>query len=119
MTTVLLVDDHPDVLEVTAYMLEDAGYDVICATTSQQAQELVSQRSGDIDVVVTDLHLSQGVSGVEMGLAMRRNGLDCPFLVVSGGAEPEQIASQDGMSYLSKPFNRESLLQKITELARD
>jgi DNA-binding NtrC family response regulator len=114
-TTVLLVDDHPDVLEVTACMLEDAGYDVICASGPQQAQELASQRN--IDVVVSDLNLSQGVSGVEMGLAMRRSGLDCPMLLVSGGARPERAVMQDWMSYLAKPFDRQSLLQKLDELA--
>jgi DNA-binding NtrC family response regulator len=115
-TTVLLVEDNPDVLEITAYMLEDAGYDVICANTSEQARKLASSRS-DIDVVVTDLHLTQGTSGVEMGMDMRRNGLDCPLLVMSGAARPEQTAQHDWMSYLSKPFDRQTLLQKVYELA--
>jgi CheY-like chemotaxis protein len=116
MTTVLLVDDHPDVIEVTACMLEEEGYQVICATTPQQAQQLASERS-DIDVVVTDLHLSHGLNGVEMGMAMRLKGLKCPLLVMSGGLEPERGVMQDWMSYLPKPFDRQSLLRKVTELA--
>ena len=113
---VLLVEDNPDVLEVTACMLEDAGYEVICANTSQQARELASGRS-DIGVVVTDLNLPQGASGIEMGMDMRRNGLACPLLVVSGGMRPELTTQYDWMGYLPKPYNREALLQKITELA--
>jgi DNA-binding NtrC family response regulator len=115
-TTVLLVEDNPDVLEITAYMLEDAGYDVICANTPEQARKLASNRA-DIDMIVTDLHLHQGANGVEMGMDMRRNGLDCPLLVMSGGVGPEQAAQHDRMGYLPKPFNREALLQKISELA--
>lgn len=115
-TTVLLVEDNPDVLEVTACMLEDAGYDVICANSPEQARELACGRS-DISVVVTDLHLTQGASGIEMGMDMRRNGLDCPLLVVSGGVRPELTKQYDWMGYLPKPYNREALLQKIIELA--
>jgi DNA-binding NtrC family response regulator len=104
-----------DVIEVTACMLEEEGYQVICATTPQQAQQLASERS-DIDVVVTDLHLSHGLNGVEMGMAMRLKGLKCPLLVMSGGLEPERGVMQDWMSYLPKPFDRQSLLRKVTEL---
>jgi DNA-binding NtrC family response regulator len=116
--TVLLVEDHPDVLEITAYMLEDGGYDVLCASGSEQARELVSSH-GKIDMVITDLHLAQGVNGVEMGLDMRRRGLDCPLLVMSGGDEPEQALREARMSYLSKPFTQQSLLLKVSELAGD
>jgi DNA-binding NtrC family response regulator len=115
-TTVLLVEDNPDVLEITAFMLEDAGYDVICANTPEQAREVALRRS-DIDVVVTDLHLAQDTNGVDMGVDMRRDGLDCPLLVMSGAVRPEQTAQHDWMSYLPKPFDRETLLQKVGELA--
>jgi DNA-binding NtrC family response regulator len=114
--TVLLVEDNPDVLEVTACMLEDAGYEVICANTPEQAREAASARS-DIGVVVTDLNLTHGSSGIEMGMDMRRNGLDCPLLVVSGDMRPELATKYDWMGYLPKPYNREALLRKITELA--
>lgn len=114
--TVLLVEDHPDVLEITAYMLEDGGYDVLCASGSDQARELAS-RHEKIDVIITDLNLSQGANGVEMGLDMRRQGLDCPLLIISGGEEPEQARCEARMSYLSKPFTQQSLLQKVSELA--
>lgn len=114
--TVLLVEDQPDVREITAYMLEDGGYDVLCADGYAQAKELVS-RHQKIDVIITDLHLSPDTNGVEMGLDMRRQGLDCPVLIMSGSGEPEQAVEQARMSYLPKPFSRESLLRKVSELA--
>lgn len=122
-TTVLLVDDQPDILEITAYMLEDAGYDVICAKDSDEAKQRAREqasRQREIGVVVTDLHLPHGGNGIEMGVDMRRNGLlTCPWLIVSGSVEPWQISQHDWMSYLPKPFAREALLQKIIALACD
>jgi DNA-binding NtrC family response regulator len=117
-TTVLLVEDQADVLEITAFMLEDAGYDVLCAHGAEQAIDMVSDRP-DIGVVVTDLHLPRGVSGIDMGMNMRRNGLKCPLLVMSGALTPEHVSEHAWMGYLPKPFGREALLQKISALACD
>lgn len=116
MTTVLLVDDNRDVLEVTAFMLEDAGYEVVAANSSEQAMQVASLRP-DIGVVVTDLNLRQGMSGVEMGRAMHEEGLKCPMIVMSGDSEPPEEGWQSWMKYLAKPFDRKTLLAAITEHA--
>lgn len=113
--TVLLVEDHPEVREITAFMLEDAGYDVICANDGDEARQAVAGRD-DIDVVITDLHLPHGASGIDMGMALREGGLKCPMLVVSGALTPDQTSEHDWIDYLPKPFNREALLQKIMAL---
>lgn len=117
MKTVLLVDDNRDVLEVTAFMLEDAGYEVVAASSSEQALEVASTRQDDIGVVLTDLNLRQGMSGIEMGVAMHEEGLTCPMIVMSGDIEPPQTAMQSWMTYLSKPFDRKTLLKAITAYA--
>jgi two-component system chemotaxis response regulator CheY len=96
MKTVLLVDDNRDVLEVTAFMLEDAGYEVVAAHNSEQAMQVASVRP-DIGIVVTDLNLRQGMSGIEMGKAMHEEGLKCPMIVMSGDSEPHGDALQSWM----------------------
>lgn len=116
MKTVLLVDDNRDVLEVTAFMLEDAGYEVVAANSSEQALRVASVRS-DIGVVVTDLNLRHGMSGIEMGVAMHEDGLKCPMIVMSGDSEPPSTGWQSWMKYLPKPFDRKTLLAAITEHA--
>jgi two-component system chemotaxis response regulator CheY len=116
MKTVLLVDDNRDVLEVTAFMLEDAGYEVVAAHNSEQAMQVASVRP-DIGIVVTDLNLRQGMSGIEMGKAMHEEGLKCPMIVMSGDSEPPGDALQSWMKYLAKPFDRKTLLAAITEQA--
>jgi two-component system chemotaxis response regulator CheY len=115
MKTVLLVDDNRDVLEVTSFMLEDAGYEVVAAADPEQALQVASSRP-DIGVVVTDLNLKKGMSGIEMGKAMHKEGLKCPMIVMSGESEPEEEL-QSWMKYLSKPFDRKTLLAAITEEA--
>lgn len=116
MKTVLLVDDNRDVLEVTAFMLEDAGYEVVAANSSEQALQVASVRP-DIGVVVTDLNLRQGMTGIEMGMAMHEDGLKCPMILMSGDSEPPEEGLQSWMKYLPKPFDRKTLLAAITDHA--
>ncbi|HUA80105.1 MAG TPA: response regulator [Dyella sp.] len=114
MKTVLLVDDNRDVLEVTAFMLEDAGYEVVAANSSEQALQVASVRP-DIGVVLADLNLNRGMSGIEMGIAMYEDGLKCPLILMSGASEPPEEEMQSWMKYLAKPFDRKTLLDVITE----
>jgi two-component system chemotaxis response regulator CheY len=114
MKTVLLVDDNPDVLEITAYMLEDAGYEVVAANSCEQAMQVASVRA-DIGVILTDLNLNAGMSGIEMAEAMHKDGLiKCPLVVMSGEAGPPAKGFQSWMRYLPKPFDRQMLLKAIT-----
>lgn len=113
MRTVLLVEDNRDVLESTAYMLEDAGYEVVAANGSEQAIQVAAVRA-DIGVIVADLDLNEGMSGIELGMAMYEDGLKCPLIVMSGHAEPPEHGLLSWMTYLPKPFDRKALLAAIT-----
>lgn len=116
MKTVLLVEDNRDVLESTAFILQDAGYEVVAANGSEQAIQVASVRA-DIRLIVTDLNLDQGMTGIEMGIAMHKDGLRCPLIVMSGNAEPPETGLQSWMTYLAKPFDRKTLLAAITGYA--
>jgi DNA-binding NtrC family response regulator len=113
MKTVLLVEDNRDVLVSTAYMLQDAGYEVVAAANSDQAKQVASVRA-DIGVIVTDLNLNEGMNGIELGMAMREDGLRCPLIVMSGDSEPPEDGLLSWMTYLPKPFDRKTLLAAIT-----
>jgi DNA-binding NtrC family response regulator len=116
MKTVLLVEDNPDVLEITAYMLEDAGYEVVAASNCEQAMQVASVRP-DIGVVLTDLNLNEEMSGIEMGEAMHKEGLKCPLVVMSGDATPPASGLPSWMRFLPKPFDRQMLLRALTGYA--
>ena len=62
--TVLVVDDEPIVLEFVARALDRSGYDVLRASGSRQALEIVGRRPR-VDLVLTDWQLP-GMNGVEL-----------------------------------------------------
>ena len=112
MKTVLLVEDNRDVLVSTAYMLQDAGFDVVAATNSEQAKQAAAVRA-DIGVILTDLNLCEDINGIELGKAMREDGLTCPLIVMSGDIDPPEGGLLSWMTYLPKPFDRKTLLAAI------
>src|SRR5690348_16286938 len=63
--TILIVDDDADVLELTAEVLADAGYEVLTASGAEPALELL--RGGrTVDLLLTDI-VMPGLNG--LGLA--------------------------------------------------
>ena len=113
MSVVLLVEDNLNILEVTAYMLEDAGYEVLGADGSANALNIAAERQ-DIAIVLSDLNLKSGSNGIDMGITMRERGLHCPMILISGDAEPPAGRLQPWMSYLAKPFDRQTLLDRMS-----
>lgn len=113
MKTVLLVEDNRDVLESTAYMLEDAGYEVIAANGCEQARQIAAVRP-DIAVILADLNLNEAMNGIELGVAMHEDGLKCRLIVMSGNAEPPEKGLLSWMTYVAKPLDKKTLLAAIT-----
>ena len=116
--TVLVVEDEQDVRSLACRILREAGYRVLEACGGAEAVALFERRSGQIDLVLTDL-VMPGMSGQELGECLRR--LDPRLRIVyMSGYSPEAVA--DGLpgdsasSYLAKPFSSEALQLRIREV---
>lgn len=98
----LLVDDEDLVRHSTADMLVDLGYDVIEASSAEEAMRILND-GATFDLLVTD-HLMPRMTGTELAalVAARRPGM--AILLVSGYAETEGVASD--LTRLTKPFLR-------------
>jgi PAS domain S-box-containing protein len=110
--TALLVDDEDLVRMSTADMLMDLGYEVVEASSAEEALRLMEEGLRP-DLLVTD-HLMPGMNGAELAqLATSRNpGL--PVLIVSGYAEAEGVAL--GLARLTKPFRNSELAASLSSL---
>jgi CheY-like chemotaxis protein len=72
MTTVLLVDDEPDILEAWKFVLEYKRFTVRCARNGREALEAMAH--GVPDIVVTDLMMPL-MDGRDLCRAIRANPL--------------------------------------------
>ena len=88
MSSVLLVDDDPGVLDVVAFTLRREGFDVDEETDGARA--LAAARSRDYDIVILDVMLPQ-VSGTDVCRALRAES-DVPIVMLTArDAEVDRV----------------------------
>ena len=117
MTRVLVVDDEPQFLRALQTNLRGAGYDVVTATTAEEA--LATAALQPPEAVVLDLLLPDG-RGTDVCRELRR-WTDAPIILVSAvGDEHEKIAALDAGAddYVTKPFAIGELLARLRAALR-
>jgi CheY-like chemotaxis protein len=113
--TLLLVEDEQDVRELTTRVLERAGYVVVPVASGREAL-LVAEGSTRLDLVVSDVVMPGGMTGVELGERLARTRPDLPILFISGYTDDMKLPLRaDGRcpDFLGKPFQPVELLAKI------
>lgn len=115
--TILIAEDDPDVLAVTARVLASRGYQVITADDGDRALELARAFQGNIDLLVTDV-LMPGMHGPELAERITAQYRGIPVLYISGYPRPD-IASgvlEGDTALLKKPFTSGALLEKVRQV---
>ena len=111
---ILLVDDDSAVREVTAAMLRDLGYIVLEAGSGGGAFDLLD-RERMIDLIVMDFAMP-GMNGAEVARQARISRPTIPILFITGFADRAAISGIDGAQIIGKPFNRDELASKVTQV---
>ncbi|MDY6825316.1 MAG: response regulator [Thermodesulfobacteriota bacterium] len=117
-TSLLLVDDEVDYVNVLANRLKRRGFEVETATGGAEAIQAVRRR--DFDVAVLDLKM-EGMDGLEVLKVFQK--MDERMVVIMLTGHGSQTAARDGIrfgafDYLIKPCSLEDLLDKIGEARR-
>jgi DNA-binding response OmpR family regulator len=113
----LLVDDDPDLLTVTSFALQQAGYLVVKADSAPAALRVFESERPDLAIL--DINLPGG-SGFDLCAAFRRTSrLPIMMLTVRGEEEDLVRALELGADdYLTKPFSPRTLLARVKALLR-
>ncbi|TDW77573.1 adenylate/guanylate cyclase domain-containing response regulator [Kribbella pratensis] len=118
-TRVLVVDDQPPNVRLLEAILSPRGYDVLTASSGEQALELIGAE--DVDLVLLDI-LMPGIDGYEVCRRIR-DQVDTAYLpvvmVTASGDEQKVKALEAGADdFLTKPINQSELLARVASLAR-
>jgi DNA-binding response OmpR family regulator len=98
---VLFVDDDEDLCVLVQVALVERGFDVVTASSFEEATEAAASRV--FDVVVTDVHLN-GHSGLDLCRRFRDSAPRLPVIVLSGNSLADVHASGAGAAeFLVKP----------------
>ncbi len=115
--TILLVEDEPAMLEMSALILEQLGYVVLKACTPGEAIYMAENHSGNIHLLMTDVVMPE-MNGRDLARKILSLYPDIKRLFMSGYTA-DVIAHQgvldDGVHFISKPFSVKSLANKVRE----
>lgn len=118
MPRILVVDDDPNLCDMVALALEDAGHDVV--TAQNGAAGLRKAENADIDLVVSDVNMP-GMDGFTLCRRIRDLGITAPIVLLT--ARDSEIDEALGLElgaddYVVKPFSTRVLLARIAALLR-
>jgi two-component system, cell cycle sensor histidine kinase and response regulator CckA len=113
---ILLVEDEPAVRQLALRILQRADYDVIAASSGEEAIELAHRADPPIDLLLTDV-VMPGMGGPELAqqLTDRLPGLKVLFM---SGYTADASIRRAGTAFLEKPFSPAALTRKVAAVLR-
>ena len=114
---VLLVDDDPDLLAVTGFALQQAGFLVVTASDGPAALEVFRREQPDLAVL--DINMPR-MTGFELAQKLRERSR-IPLVMLTARGEEEDVVRALALGaddYLTKPFSPKILLARLKALLR-
>jgi two-component system, OmpR family, alkaline phosphatase synthesis response regulator PhoP len=117
VSTILVVDDEPQIAEIARDYLRLAGFDVIVVDDGVRALETARGRRPDL--VVLDLGLP-GLDGLDVARALRKES-DVPIIMLTARVSEDdrlsglEIGADD---YVTKPFSPRELVARVRAVLR-
>ncbi len=112
----LLVDDDPEIRELTQAYLNQQGFNVACVDGGEAMDAYLAEHS--VDLIILDL-MMPGEHGLSIARRIKGNGI--PIVIISAqGDDVDRIVGLEvgADDYLSKPFNPRELLARIRAVLR-
>jgi two-component system response regulator MprA len=118
LTTILVVEDSPDVVDLLRRVLSEQGYNVRTAPDGEEG--LARALENEPDLLILDVGLPHR-NGFEVVQELREKGVNAPTLMLTARAEiSDRIAGLEygADDYLTKPFDTDELVARVRALLR-
>jgi two-component system, OmpR family, KDP operon response regulator KdpE len=117
VTTILVIDDEPQIIRALRINLRARQFEVLAASTATEALELAAKHPPDL--VILDLGLPD-MDGVEVIHGLR-GWTEAPIIVLSGRTDSTtKVEALDAGAddYVTKPFGMDELLARMRAVRR-
>lgn len=114
--TILLAEDDAILRDLSTMVLRKLGYNVLPASTAQEALQIWSESPKAIDLLLTDMVMPGGMNGLQLSETLRRMKPSLRVVLMSGYSgklSKTEIPSGVGQAFLAKPFEVRDLGRAI------
>lgn len=115
---ILIVDDEADIREILQFNLENAGFNVDCAASAEEALEMLSPDHG---LILLDVMMG-GMSGFKMAEVLRdERGSTIPIIFLTAKSSENDLLtgfSAGGDDYIPKPFSIQEVIARVRAVLR-
>jgi two-component system cell cycle sensor histidine kinase/response regulator CckA len=115
LETILVVEDHPVVLEAVCEILERAGFCVLAASSGVEAIRTEGLTEGTIHLLLSDVMMPD-MSGPAVAELLNNRRPDMRVMLMSGYSEGDLLLLNYGWHFIEKPFVPTTLVKKVTEV---
>lgn len=115
---ILIVDDEADIREILQFNLENAGFDVECVSSAEEALEVLGPGHG---LILLDVMMG-GMSGYAMAEILRKErGSQIPIIFLTAKSSENDLLtgfSAGADDYIPKPFSIQEVIARVRAVMR-
>jgi CheY-like chemotaxis protein len=114
--TILVVEDEPTLRALVRKVLERGGYEVIESPSGLAALELWSKTRPHVDLLLTDMVMPDGISGLQLAEKLKVENPDLKVIFTTGYSSElmgKDFEIKDGVNFLQKPYPPQKLVQTV------
>jgi DNA-binding response OmpR family regulator len=119
MAKIIIIDDDPDILEISSIVLTSKGYEVITAKDPDDGYNLIMEQNPDL--IILDVMMNEPDDGFFLAQKLRREKIKTPVIMYTSVSKA--LGYDFGKSdmvpvdeYIEKPISPDELLEKVERL---
>ena len=119
MIKIAIIDDDPDILDVSSVVLTSKGYEVVTAQNPDDGYKLIKDHKPDL--IILDVMMNEPDDGFFLAQKLRREKIDTPIIMYTSVSKTlginfgkSDIVPVD--EYVEKPISPDELIGKVQKL---
>ena len=104
--------------ELAREILQDSGYQILEAASGREALAVWQRQAGKIDLLLTDMVMPEGVSGVELAERLVTESPELKVIFMSGYTSEDvsaEMLQRTNASFIQKPYGHAELTKIVRE----
>src|SRR5512136_1341143 len=120
MKKIMVVDNEPDIVDLTRTVLELGGYSVVPCYSGEDALRKLEKEK--VDLVLLDI-MMPGMSGWDVFNRIKKKdkSIKVAFMsVLEISDKRKQVLLEEGLAdYIMKPFDKDTLLDRVDKILKE